>query len=113
MTATTALSLQQLADEQLAAAKAASSGRSAQTVYGGSGRTLRQTVLALTADHGLDDHESPGEATLLVLRGRVQLRSVSSSVEGSTGDYLPIPHERHSLAALEDSAVLLTVVAKK
>ncbi|MGV0607424.1 cupin [Mycolicibacterium sp. XJ1904] len=113
MTATTALSLQQLADEQLAAAKAASSGRSAQTVYGGSGRTLRQTVLALTADHGLDDHESPGEATLLVLRGRVQLRSVSSSMEGSTGDYLPIPHERHSLAALEDSAVLLTVVAKK
>lgn len=113
MTATTALSLQQLADEQLAAAKAASSGRSAQTVYGGSGRTLRQTLLALTAGHGLDDHESPGEATLLVLRGRVQLRAVSTSVEGGAGDYLAIPDERHSLAALEDSAVLLTVVAGK
>lgn len=67
MTATTALSLHQLADEQLTAAKAASSGRSAQTVYGGRGRTLRQTVLAMAAGHGLDEHESPGEATLLVL----------------------------------------------
>nr|WP_090341680.1 cupin domain-containing protein [Mycolicibacterium malmesburyense]CRL71650.1 cupin domain-containing protein [Mycolicibacterium malmesburyense] len=112
MTASTALSLQQLADEQLAAAKAASSGRSAHTVYGGRDHKLRQTVLALAAGHGLDDHESPGEATLLVLRGRVQLSAVSSSVEGSAGDYLPIPNERHSLAALEDSAVLLTVVAK-
>lgn len=112
MTASTALSLQRLADEQIEAAKAASAGRSAHTVYGGREHTLRQTVLALAAGHGLDDHESPGEATLLVLRGQVQLNGASASVEGSAGDYLPIPNERHSLAALEDSAVLLTVVAK-
>ncbi len=109
---TDALSLQRLADVQVAAAKAASSGRSAHTVYGGRGHTLRQTVLALAAGYGLDDHESPGEATLLVLRGRVQLSAASASVEGGVGDYLPIPNERHSLSALEDSAVLLTVVAK-
>lgn len=112
MTASTALSLQRLADEQLAAAKAASSGRSAHTVYGGRGHTLRQTLLALTAGNGLDDHESPGEATLLVLRGRVQLKSAGGTVDGATGDYLLIPDERHSLAALEDSAILLTVVAR-
>ncbi|MCV7279804.1 cupin [Mycolicibacterium flavescens] len=112
MTTSTALSLHQLADELITAAKAASAGRSARSVFGGSGKTLRQTVLALAADHGLDDHESPGEATLLVLRGRVRLDAPSGAVEGAAGDYLPIPEERHSLAALEDSAVLLTVVAK-
>lgn len=112
MTASTALSLHELADEQIAAAKAASAGRSARSVFGGRDRTLRQTVLALAAEHRLDDHESPGEATLLVLRGRVRLNSPSGAVEGAAGDYLPIPEERHSLVALEDSAVLLTVVAK-
>lgn len=112
MTASTALSLHRLADEQIAAAKAGSSGRSAHTVYGGRDHTLRQTLLALAAGNGLDDHESPGEATLLVVRGRVQLKSAGGTLDGAAGDYLPIPDERHSLAALEDSAILLTVVAK-
>lgn len=111
MTATTALSLSTLTDEQLAAAKAGTSGRAAHTVYGGRDHALRQTLLALTAGHGLDEHKSPGEATLLVLRGRVRLSAAGGDVEGVVGDYLPIPDERHSLAALEDSAVLLTVVA--
>ncbi|MEO3757112.1 cupin [Mycobacterium sp. B14F4] len=111
MTASTALSLSTVIDEQLAAAKAGTSGRAAHTVCGGRGSALRQAVLALTAGHGLDEHESPGEATLLVLRGRVRLSAASGAVEGVRGDYLPIPNERHSLSALEDSAVLLTVVA--
>ncbi|RAV14574.1 cupin [Mycolicibacterium sp. GF69] len=112
VTSQTVKSLSTLADEHVAAAKAASAGRSAQTVYGGRDHTLRQTLLALAAGQGLDDHESPGEATLLVVRGRVQLKSPSGTLDGATGDYFPIPDERHSLAALEDSAILLTVVAK-
>ena len=32
-------------------------------------------------------------------------------VEGAEGDFLAIPAQRHNLAALEDSVVLLTVVA--
>lgn len=106
-------SLSKLCDEQIEAARNANSGRSAHTVYGGSGNVLRQTVLALAANKGLADHESPGEATLLVLRGRVQLGIASESVEAAEGDYLMIPAERHNLLATEDSAILLTVVTAR
>ncbi|MBL3753110.1 cupin, partial [Mycobacteroides abscessus subsp. massiliense] len=47
VTSQTVMSLSTLADEHVAAAKAASAGRSAQTVYGGREHTLRQTLLAL------------------------------------------------------------------
>lgn len=103
-------SLTTLADELLATAKEANSGRAARTVHGGAGFSLRQTVIALTAGHGLDEHESPGEATLQVLRGRVRLVCVTSGTfDGSAGDLLTIPDERHSLEADDDSVVVLTV----
>ena len=104
-------SLTTLVAEQLTAAREAGSGRSARTVRGGEERALRQTLLALTAGHGLDDHESPGEATLQVLRGRVRLTTATDSCEATTGDQFDIPPERHGLDAIDDSAVLLTVVA--
>jgi hypothetical protein len=59
-----------IAREQAKRAAAASSGRSAETVYGGHEHALRQTVLALTAGSSLDEHESPGDAIIQVLRGR-------------------------------------------
>jgi quercetin dioxygenase-like cupin family protein len=102
-------SLTALGREHLTAAKAASNGRSAHTVYGGHEHTLRQTLLALTAGSALDEHDSPGEATLIVLQGRVQLTSPDASWDGSAGDHLTIPPTRHALNALEDSVVLLTV----
>ncbi len=107
-----ALSLRALGEEQLAAARSGPAGRAARTVYGGRERTLRQTVLALAAGNRLDDHENPGEATLLVLSGEVQLGTSSGAVTGVEGDYLTIPDERHNLAAVTDSVVLLTVVAR-
>lgn len=106
-----AVSLKAVADEKLEAARGARAGRAAQTIYGGQEHSLRQTVLALAAGHGLEDHESPGQATLMVLRGRVKLGTATGAVEGAEGDFLAIPSERHNLSALEDSAVLLTVVA--
>lgn len=104
------ISLTALARQQLASARAASSGRSAHTVYGGHEHSLRQTLMALTVGHGLDDHESPGEATLQVIEGRVRLATADAGWEGSPGDHIVIPRARHSLEALEDSVVLLTVV---
>lgn len=106
------ISLGEVAAEQLARAREAHSGRSAQTVHGGQGQALRQTLLALAAGHGLDDHESPGEATLHILTGRVRLTTAGTSWEAVAGDLLPIPAERHGLLAIDDSAVLLTVVAR-
>jgi len=106
------LSLDAVARDQLKVASAATSGRSAETVYGGHQRVLRQTLMALTAGTRMDEHESPGEATLLVVLGRVELASGGDRWEGRSGDLLVIPEARHSLAALEDSAVLLTVAMK-
>ena len=106
------LSLTVLADEQLAAARTTGSGRSAHTVHGGHEHVLRQTLIALTAGSGLAEHNSPGEATLQVLRGRVRLTAAGGSAEGAAGDLLVIPSQRHSLEAIDDSAVLLTVALR-
>jgi quercetin dioxygenase-like cupin family protein len=104
------VSLTALAREHLETARAASSGRSSHTVYGGHEHSLRQTLIALKAGCGLDDHESPGEATLQVLHGRVRVTDTKAHWEGSPGDHIVIPTSRHGLHAIEDSAVLLTVV---
>ena len=105
-------SLTALARQQLKIAQAASSGRSAHTVYGGHEHTLRQTLIALAAGHRLDEHENPGEATVHVLHGRVRLAAGDTEWEGSPGDLLIVPDARHSLEALEHSAVLLTVAKR-
>jgi len=103
-------SLTALVREHLEQARAGSSGRSAHTVYGGHTHALRQTLIALKSGSQLDEHESPGDATVHVLQGRVKLVAGEDAWEGSAGDLLTIPTRRHSLEALTDAAVLLTVV---
>ena len=102
-------SLTALAREQLELARASSSGRSASTVYGGHEHVLRQTVIALTGGRKLDDHANPGEATVHVLSGHVSLNAGANAWIGRAGDLLVVPEALHSLEALEDSVVLLTV----
>ena len=106
------LSLTALAREQLVVAARATSSRSATTVFGGHERTMRQTVIALLEDARLDEHENPGEATVLVLSGRVELAADGDVWQARTGDLLVVPPARHSLRALEDSTVLLTAVPR-
>ncbi len=105
----TKTSLTALAREQLELAVAAPSGRSAHTVYGGHEHSLRQTLIAMKEGHGLGEHENPGQATVHVLQGRVRLRAGADAWDGSRGDLLVVPDSRHSLDAVEDSVVLLTV----
>jgi len=102
-------SLEAIAREQAKRAAGASSGRSAKTVYGGHEHALRQTVVALTAGSSLDEHVSPGEATIQVLRGRVRLTAGQVAWEGRDGDFLVVPQARHALQAVEAAVVLLTV----
>ena len=103
------ISLTALARNQLETARAATSGRSAHTVYGGHEHNLRQTLIAMTAGSSQHDHESPGEATLEVLQGRVRVTNSTAGWDGSPGDLIVLPRERHGLRAVEDSVVLLTV----
>ena len=51
------MSLTALARQQLAAARTASAGRSAHTVYGGHEHNLRQTLIALVDGCRLHDRE--------------------------------------------------------
>lgn len=101
-------SLDAVAREQ--AGKAAEgNGHAARTVFGGHEKTLRQTVIALTEGKALSEHPNPGEATLYVLGGRVRLVCGDVSWDGRRGDLLIVPQAKHSLEAVTDASVLLTV----
>lgn len=101
--------LSDLIDDLMSKAREASSGRAARTIRGGHEHSLRETVIALRGGFELAEHDAPHEATLQVLRGRVRLIAGADAWDGASGDHLTVPPQRHSLAALEDSVVLLTV----
>ena len=103
------MSLTTLAEEHLAAARIGSAGRSAVTVHGRHDFVLRQTLIALVEGQALAEHESPPEATLQVLQGRVRVTAGDDVWAGGAGELLVIPPDRHDLRALEDSVVLLSV----
>ncbi|MGH3725118.1 MAG: cupin domain-containing protein [Mycobacterium sp.] len=85
----------------------------ADTVVGGHERVLRQTVIALREGSALGEHENPGEATIYVIQGSVRLVVGDEHWDGRAGDLIEIPDARHSLEALADSAVLLTVAKRR
>jgi len=103
------ISLDALARQQMELAVSAGGGHTADTVFGGHEKVLRQTVVGMIAGARLAEHENPGEATVLVLLGRVRLSAADLSWDAVRGDLLIVPDSRHSLEALEDSALLLTV----
>ena len=108
MTTEAPIDVHVLAGKLLEEATVADAGRAARTLpHPVDG--LRQTVIALRGGEGLSEHESPGPASLLVIRGRVRLVAGDRTVELSTHVFSPIPDQRHSLHADEDSVVLLSV----
>ncbi len=99
--------------ELLDAARRAQAGRASRTVVGGQQHAMRQTVIVLLANAALSEHESPGEATLYVISGRVALSVGQETREAGSGELLVIPQRRHSLRALRHSTVLLTAVPRE
>lgn len=102
-------SLTALGRRHLETAGTVGSGRSASTVYGGHEHILRQTVIALKAGQELNEHVNPGEATVVVMSGRISLSSVGESWEGRGVDLLVVPQGFYAVKALEDSVLVLTV----
>ncbi|MEO6471455.1 MAG: cupin domain-containing protein [Aeromicrobium sp.] len=91
-------------------AQGSSAGRAAHMVVGGPQTEMTQTLIALTYQTRLDDHENPGEATILVLEGEVELGTAEESWDAGKGDMLAIPDSRHHLIAKTDAVILLTSV---
>jgi quercetin dioxygenase-like cupin family protein len=102
-------SINALAEEHLVTASTADSGRSSVTVYSRPGARLRQTIVTLAAGRVMGEHKSPGDASVLCLRGRILLRGSGSQAELGPGDLVAVPPQRHDVEALEPSALLLTV----
>jgi len=108
----TTLNILELATQHLTEAQSRGSGRNSQTIYGGHEHDLRQTLICLTEGHGLNEHESPGEATVQVLVGAIDFAVGDDTVRFAAGDYFVIPPARHSVMAATDAAFLLTVATR-
>ena len=102
-------SLADAARTHMERARGADHGRSAHTVQGGHDRALRQTVVALRAGTTLREHSSEREATLQVIAGRIRLTAGTETLEAVASDLLTVPDGAHTISAVEDSALLLTV----
>jgi len=72
-----------------------------------------QALMTLVKGRSLAEHVNPGEATVLVLRGRARLTAGADVWQARAGDLLIVSGARHNLEAVEDSAVLLTVAKAK
>lgn len=107
------ISLTELAEQKLDAARRTSAGRSSTTVHGGREHRLKQTLIAMCAGQELAEHASPGEATLQVISGRIVLRTADQHWEMPAGAMMAIPDVIHSVEVPEDSAFLLTVAVKQ
>lgn len=103
------IDLPEAAASLLAEAQAAPAGRAGRTLTPGAAVPLKQTLLALATGQVLNDHESPGDATLYVLTGTVRLTAGTTEIELGTGAYVPIPPTRHGVESLDDAVLLLTV----
>lgn len=100
--------LGRLGESLLETARGSSSQRAAHSVHGGTGM-LRQSLMALTAGARLAEHDSPPEATMQVLSGRLCLIGAGRQWELGAGEFIAIPPERHSVTAVEDVVFLLTI----
>jgi len=99
--------LNALTSSHLQAALADEHGRSAELLVRDG--VLRQSILALREGTELAEHNSPHAASIQVLVGRVRVTGEDEPVVGA-GELHTLTHQRHAVAALEDSVFLLTTV---
>lgn len=100
----------ELAQDLLTRATESAAGRAAQSLRGGRENQMRHTMIALANGASLAEHDNPGEATLFVWSGSVQLTAGDEGWVLQPGEYCEIPPVKHGLIALADSVVLLSTV---
>lgn len=103
------LDLREAADALLEQARGLDAKRSARTLTPGAGAPVKQTLLALIDGQRLDEHPSPGPTTLQAVTGRVRVDHGGSPVELAEGSWTTCPTEPHTVEALTDAVILLTV----
>ena len=97
------------ADGLLAQAGSSPQGRASKTLVREG--PLRLTVVAMRRGVELDDHYAPGPSTVYVFRGSFRLTAGPGTVELGPGDIVSMDaEEMHTVEALEDGAMLLTVI---
>lgn len=98
-------------NELYESATQAASKRAGSTVYRGNG--VRQTMVVLLQDAEMAEHSSPEEGFIHVIQGAIRLDGDNRSWEVSAGQLLPVPPERHSVTALDDTVLTLTVLRQQ
>lgn len=101
------MTLESVGADQMEVARQMSNGRASKTIH--SGHRLRQTLIAMTAGTTLAEHQSPGDATVLCLKGEVTFHMNDRSVTIPEGTLVDVPAQRHDLTANVDSMIILTV----
>jgi len=84
--------------------------RAGSTLYRGEG--VRQTMVAIVAGAEMTEHDSPVEAFIHVLEGQITIHGDNRQWQISAGNLLPIPPEKHSVSADQNSVFTLTVLRK-
>jgi quercetin dioxygenase-like cupin family protein len=85
--------------------------RSARTLV--KGDSLRATLAAMPAGARLSPHRADGPITVQVLEGRIRFRTDSREEVLAAGAWLSLPEgTTHSLEAIEDCAILVTVASQ-
>jgi len=103
-----ALDLKQEGESLLAEARGAAAGRAGRTLV--KDGTIRLVLLALKENATIDEHQAPGAVSIQVLRGQVSIGVGSrEQVYGEMQTLVLAPNVRHSLAAQQESLVLLTI----
>jgi quercetin dioxygenase-like cupin family protein len=85
-------------------------GRSAATLIKEQGVSV--VLMAMARGNRVAEHQAPGVVTIQVLRGRVAIAHGDNRVDAAAGALVTFsPNVKHSLDALDDSTILITVVS--
>lgn len=89
-------------------ARRAPAQRAGSTLYRGD--AMRQTMVVLLEGAEMAEHESPAEAFIHVLEGSITIHGNARKWQISAGELFPLPPEKHSVTANQETLFTLTVL---